>query len=288
MAGDGDDTVFAGAGNDIVFGGRGHDRLSGGDGDDRLHGGEGDDILFGDAGDDLLEGGAGDDILDGGSGDDLLDGGEGDDVLIDGEGSDQVLGGAGDDRIAAAADGEPDVYDGGDGHDTLDYSATEAGVTVDLVAGVATGGEIGEDTVKSVEAVIGGSGDDHLIASADVAATFTGGDGDDIFEFLPPGADAQADETPALAHTVIDFTVGDRVRMSKYDIFERALDRLEDRFEEIYGDDFDDDDIAIRYRHDRTDELSRTVIEADANGDGTWETTIAIEGHRVLVIIEHA
>lgn len=288
VAGDGNDTVFAGAGDDIVFGGRGDDHLSGGDGDDRLYGGDGDDILFGDVGADLLDGGAGDDMLDGGDGDDLLDGGDGHDVLVGGAGRDRVLGGNGDDHIVATADGEADVYDGGDGHDTLDYSATEAGVTVDLSAGVATGSEIGEDTVRSVEAVIGGAGDDHLIAAPGMATTFTGGLGDDIFEFLPPGAAALADAPPAPTHTVIDFAVGDRIRMSKYDIFERALDRLEDRFEEIYGDDFDDDDIAIRYRHDRTDEMSRTVVEADINGDGTWETTIAIEGHRVLVIIEHA
>lgn len=288
VAGDGDDTVFAGAGNDIVFGGRGDDHISGGDGDDRLYGEDGDDILFGDAGDDLLSGGDGDDILVGGDGDDVLDGGDGDDVLIDGAGRDRTLGGNGDDRIVAALDGEADVHDGGDGHDTLDYSATSRGVTVDLSEGIATGCEIGEDTVTSIEAVIGGSGDDHLIAGPDVAATFTGGAGDDIFEFLPPGEPAPESEPAPLMHTVLDFTVGDRIRMSKYDIFERVLDKFEDRFEEIYGDDFDDDDIAIRYRHDRTDELSRTVVEADFNGDGTWETTVAIEGHRVLVIIEHA
>ncbi len=74
--------------------------------------------------------------------------------------------------------------------------------------------------------------------------------------------------------------------MSKYDIFERVLDRHEDQFEAIYGDDLEEDDIAIRYRHDRVDELSRTVIEADFNRDGIWETTVTIDGARMLVVIE--
>jgi hypothetical protein len=131
---------------------------------------------------------------------------------------------------------------------------------------------------------VGGSGDDHIIADASVAAVLAGGGGADIFEFASV-PDAPITRTE---HRILDFEVGDRVRLSKYDLFERVFDELEDRFEGIYGDDFDDDDVSIRYRHDRTDELNRTIIEADFNSDDIWETTISLEGHRALIVIEQA
>jgi len=287
-AGDGDDIVFAGNGDDIVFGGAGNDTISGGAGNDRLYGDAGNDTLFGEAGDDMLFGGADADILDGGDGDDRLYGGNGDDLLIDGAGRDTNLGGDGDDRVVAASDGDDDVHDGGDGHDTIDYSRTASGVTIDLDDGCASGLEIGNDTLASFEAAMGGSGNDHITASTRHATILTGGAGDDVFRFLPPATPAEDSGPPAAAnHIILDFAVGDRIHMSKYDIFERVLDRHEDQFEAIYGDDFEEDDIAIRYRHDRVDELSRTVIEADFNRDGIWETTVTIDGARMLVVIEH-
>lgn len=214
-AGEGNDIVFAGAGNDIVFGGAGNDRIYGDDGDDTLMGEDGNDVLFGGAGNDIILAGAGDDMaqgdagndtLDGGDGNDKLDGGQGadvliagagndvikggdgDDVLFDGAGSDLVDGGTGDDHVVAAADGESDIYDGGADADTLDYTMSRAGLTVDLTLGVAFGDDVGSDEVANFESVIGGAGDDFIRAasaslSMDGAAgndTLTGGAGDDI------------------------------------------------------------------------------------------------------------
>ncbi|MBK1792878.1 cadherin-like domain-containing protein [Devosia sp. WQ 349] len=288
IAGDGDDIVYGGRGNDIIFGGAGNDILSGGEGDDYLSGDEGDDILFGDTGDDQLLGGAGDDVLNGGHGNDTLDGGDDNDVVIDSEGSDTNRGGAGDDFIIAALDLADDRQDGGTGYDTLDYSASTQGVTIDVKNGLSSGREVGEDRFENFEAFVGGSGDDHFIAG-DTDTQLTGGGGDDVFEFCPTvtSVEITTPSVPLNHHTIIDFNVGDRIRMSKFDIFEKALDTLEDRFEEIYGDDFDDDDILIRYRHDRIDELTHTIIEADFNRDGVWETTVVLEGTRALFIIEH-
>lgn len=301
VAGDGDDVVFAGTGDDIVFGGDGDDHLSGGEGNDRLFGEDGDDVVFGDAGDDHVSGGDGADMLDGGSGDDhlsggaqddtliggagddMLDGGKGDDVLLDGAGEDDVRAGSGSDLVVAAVDAASDRYDGGEGTDKLDYSQTSNGVTVDLTQGTAYGAEIGEDCVTSFEQVAGGSGDDHIRVDDAVAMGLGGGAGDDIFEFS-----ASEDYAAPVTHTILDYEVGDRIRMSKYDLFEKALDEFEDRFEEIYGDDFDDDDVPIRYRHDRTEEMKRTYVEADLNGDDLWETTIMLDGHHILIVVEHA
>jgi Ca2+-binding RTX toxin-like protein len=291
VAGSGNDTVFGGAGHDIVFGGAGDDHISGGAGNDRLHGGDGDDIIFGDAGDDTLSGGSGNDLLSGGDGNDLVDGGDGDDhiaggagddVLMNGEGEDVVLGGAGNDHVVAALDADDDFYDGDAGCDTLDYSAATQSVTVNLAYGTASGVEIGEDTISGFETVIGGAGDDHFVAGS-APTVLAGGGGENLFEF---GSTTKASEPGAVRHEILDFEVGDRIRMSKYDIFERALDELEDRFEDVYGHEIDDDDIAIRYRQDRTDDIDRTIIEADLNKDDLYETTINVHGRHAFVFIE--
>lgn len=300
VAGSGDDTVFGGAGHDIIFGGAGDDHISGGAGNDRLYGDDGDDIIFGDDGDDTLSGGngndllsggdgndeihgdEGDDLVDGGTGDDQIAGGTGDDVLIDGEGEDIVLGGAGNDHVIAALDADNDFYDGGAGCDTLDYSATTKGVTVDLACGTASGVEIGEDTISGFETVLGGTGDDHFVAGR-APTVLAGGGGENLFEFAPA---TNASETGTVRHEILDFEVGDRIRMSKYDMFERVIDELEDRFEDVYGHEIDDDDIAIRYRQDRTDDIERTIIEADLNKDDLYETTINVHGRHVFVFIE--
>lgn len=276
VAGDGDDVIHAGPGDDIVFGGDGNDVIYGGDGDDRL---------FGDAGDDILYGEDGDDLLSGGDGSDVLFGGDGDDVLHDGDGEDVVVGGAGDDYLVAALDGADDTFVGGDGDDTLDYSAATRDLTIDLLNSVATGDEIGTDTIAGFETVLGGTGNDHFILGH-APATLAGGGGENTFEFTEPAASEPSAEP--VRFEITDFRAGDRVRMSKYDLFEKVFDRFEDEFERIYGDDVDDDDVRIRYRHERDDERERTVIEADFNRDHIYETTITLEGRHLLVIIEHA
>ncbi|QUS38259.1 calcium-binding protein [Tardiphaga alba] len=204
-AGPGNDIVFAGAGNDIVFGGAGNDRIFGEDGDDILNGEDGDDFIDGGAGrdiilagtgDDIARGGAGDDTIDGGEGDDRLDGeggsdrliagagndivngGDGDDVIFDGAGRDIVSAGNGNDHVVAAADGDADAYDGGAGIDTLDYSESKTGVSVDLVQGVASGDDIGTDTVAGFEKVVGGTGRDVIVAG-DGAVSIDGAAGND-------------------------------------------------------------------------------------------------------------
>ena len=290
VAGDGDDIVYGGNGNDMILGGRGDDHIYGEAGNDYLSGDEGDDVLMGGDGDDRLFGGEGADFLDGGTGDDQLDGGTGNDTLRGGAGSDIVLGGAGDDLVIASADAADDYYDGGEGFDTLDYGDSSQGIMIDLVEGVASGGDIGTDTFTGFETVVGGTGDDHFVAG-EGEFTLAGGGGDDVFEFVsnpqPAAVEATAPATTS-TYTILDFNVGDRVRMSRYDIFEKVLDEFEDHFEAIYGDDFDDDDIPIRYRHDNIDQMNKTVIEADFNNDGVWETVVMFEGTRALVIIEQA
>lgn len=309
VAGAGNDVVYGGAGHDIIFGGTGNDRLSGGTGNDRIFGEEGDDILFGDAGDDFLSGGDGSDILmagvgndiahgdagndriDGEDGDDELHGGDGDDVIIggagsdlirDGAGSDVVQAGTGDDRVVAALDAVMDVYDGGEGADTLDYSAAMEDVFIDLVNGTASGIEIGSDTISGFEAAVGGAGDDYFRAGAAAPAVLEGGLGQNTFEFTQEPVAAVA------VFEIADFKAGDTVKMKKYDILEKVIGEFEDEFAKIYGEHVDEDDVRIRYRNEYNDAAAtdRTVIEADFDRDDTYETTILLNGRYVLVIVE--
>lgn len=160
----------------------GDDWRSGGSGDDNMSGGDGNDSISGGAGNDVLNGGAGDDYLRGGSGNDTVSGGEGDDTLIGGDG-------AGDDS-----------YEGGDGFDTLIFTSTKLGVVVDLLGGTAIGSETGSDTILSVEAVIGGDGDDILTGDANDNVliggagfdTLYGGDGDDVLADDAPGVSIES------------------------------------------------------------------------------------------------
>lgn len=297
LGGAGHDTIFGGGGNDILLGQAGDDHLFGGDGDDRLYGGEGDDLLDGGAGDDLLSGdaghdilfggfghdelygGAGNDVLDGGEGDDLLHGDKGDDLLLDSAGSDSLFGGDGDDRVIVALNDAPDWFSGDDGFDTLDFSQTTQGVTIDLANGVTTGLETGNDTVSGFEQAIGGQGDDHFIV-AQLDTVMTGGAGSNTFEFLA----GEASVVPTfVTHEITDFKYGDHLRLSHYKLFKKVFDEFEDEFEEMYGEGIDEDDVHIRIRTDTVEDVRRTIIDADLDQDDLFETTIFIQGHHVLV-----
>ena len=150
---EGDDWIWGGEGNDLINAGNGLDNVFGGDGDDTIFGGAGADILDGGAGNDLMygdnlvgtnvaglndadimAGGEGNDTLYGGQGDDALDGGEGDDVLYGGPGFDAMTGWTGDDLFVmdASDTGFGNVMDGGLGFDTVDYSASNPNLVLDV------------------------------------------------------------------------------------------------------------------------------------------------------------
>jgi hypothetical protein len=146
-------------------------------------GSEGDDTVTGSAtAENTMDGGGGNDDLTGGAAADDIDGGEGDDTLEAGDGDDQVAGGEGDDTVVGGHGGGDDIYDGGTGNDSVTYTSTTLGVTVDLAAGTATGPEIGSDTLIEIENATGGSGDDRIGGSA-ADNKLGGGDGTDTVVF---------------------------------------------------------------------------------------------------------
>ena len=129
--------------------------------------------LVGRAGSDMLDGRGGDDKLFGGVGADTLRGGDGDDILHGGDGNDRLEGGEGSDT-ASYAWARPGNVDG-----TL-RAGNFGAVTVDLLAGLATGA-FGSDMLLSIENATGGGGDDRLFGDA-ADNMLSGGAGDDSLD----------------------------------------------------------------------------------------------------------
>ena len=92
--------------------------------------------------------------------------GSGDDSLIGGAGNDTLMGGLGNDTL-----------DGGTGNDTVTYLTATGGVSVDLLNGT-TSGAAGNDTLRSIEHIIGSDFADTLRGD-DGANTIRGGNGND-------------------------------------------------------------------------------------------------------------
>jgi Ca2+-binding RTX toxin-like protein len=200
--GDGDDELNGGDGDDKLHSGLGADDLNGGNGTDfayyttsdaavtvnlttNIHSGghaEGDsftsiervygsiynDHITGDGLANALYGHNGNDTLLGMAGHDSLFGGNGNDTLGGGEGNDTFDGGAGADQI-----------DGDLGTDTLTYASSNAGVTVNLLTNVNTGGHAESDDILGVEKVTGSQYADNITGD-DLANTLSGGLGDDV------------------------------------------------------------------------------------------------------------
>ncbi len=166
------DSLLGEAGNDTVLGGTGADTALGGDGDDSIDGGDGTDSLLGDAGADTILGGAGSDTIQGGTGNDRLDGGTEADSLDGGTGDDRLFGGAGsfndtliggDGNDTLHGDAGADLLSGGPGMDYADYSASGAGVSVNLATGIGAGGDAAGDTLSGVDGIFGSAFADTLI-----------------------------------------------------------------------------------------------------------------------------
>jgi len=191
--GGGDDTVNAGEGDDNVFSGPGNDTLDGGPGWDHLYFGEATAGVHIDMRSGTATGGAGTDLF---SNFELLFGSRFADTFIGhdqgvnflgGDGDDHITGGAGNDRLEG--NGGDDFIDGRDGVDLVAYYSAAGPVVVNLSTGRASGG-LGQDTLVSIEGVIGSVFGDTLTGSA--ASNFLdGADGDDRF-FATAGDDSYA------------------------------------------------------------------------------------------------
>jgi hypothetical protein len=235
--------VLAGEGDDIIYGSLGGEYLFGEEGNDTIYARSGNDQLFGGNGDDALVGGGGNDLLNGGNGNDRLYGGEGADRLYGWEGNDWFDGGAG-----------SDVIHGGLGTNTVSYQNSLAGVNINLMSNINTGGDAQGDRLVLIQNVLGsdlndivradaannifqglagndqcnGKAGNDILYGGDGRDYLEGGKGDDVvyggagndcFGFALSAADILNPD-----HDIIqDFDFGDFIRMQNYDASDLAF-----------------------------------------------------------------
>ncbi len=180
-----------------IYGGAGNDVLTGNSTTNELNGDAGNDRLFGLGDGDQLDGGGGNDYLDGGISNDQLKGSAGDDFLIGGVGSGTTLG---------------DWLDGGADNDTASYQTSALGVTVNLFADTAEGGDANKDELDNIENLVGsaradiltGDGNDNVIEGGLGDDTLDGKGGNDTISY----ASATAAVTFSLALQGVDQLTG--------------------------------------------------------------------------------
>ncbi|MGV1831214.1 beta strand repeat-containing protein [Agrobacterium vitis] len=232
-----------------VIGSSFNDTLIGSSVAEMLTGGAGDDILIGGGGNDVLNGGEGADVLDGGAGnyDTLNYSAATSAVVLDlttGTGSGYAAGdtftgieaftgsiygdtytgstyaaeynvGAGNDTVLAGSGAEK--INGGAGTDTASYALSTAGVSVNLVTNVGSGGYAEGDQYSSIEVVVGSDYNDTFTSSTD--KTLVGGLGDDTYDI---GSSASAITENADAGTDLvktssaSYTLGDNLENLTY------------------------------------------------------------------------
>lgn len=179
---DADELIAASGGNDVINTGNGNNVVLGGAGNDNINFGAGDNLAFG---------GAGSDRIGYGSGSNTIYGGAGEDTLYGGTGNDSLYGGASNDDFVGSL--EADLIDGGEGGtDYVIYSASESGITINLITGKGYGGLASGDTFVDIEGIdatnhddvfIGTSGADQLIARNGNDIFYGGGGDGDVVDF---------------------------------------------------------------------------------------------------------
>ena len=247
--GAGADTLLGLAGNDILSGGASGDVIDGGAGVDTIdYSGSSNRILVNMAsasytsghatGDtvsnienivgtnfaDTITGDGLSNMIIGGNGADILSGFKGNDVIDAGAGNDFISGGRG-----------QDIVDGGAGTDMMRYVGSDAGVSVNLEAGTASGGHAQGDVLTDIERLFGSSHDDVLTGDSQNNwlfgdggnDTLDGGAGIDKF-FGGAGADSFVFSAGDKFVYVTDFEDDvDRIDLSSYG-FASVADALAD------------------------------------------------------------
>ena len=213
MGGQGNDSINGNAGADTLMGGMGHDSLHGGAAADEVWGGMGQDMLWGCTGNDKVVGNMGDDTIWGGGGLDdegMEKSGSGKDTLWGGMGNDMLMGQDGDDMLVGGM-GADTLKGGAGSKDVANYQMSDDEVMIDLTmkdgaartqkGGHAEGdklydiewvhGSMHDDTLKGVDSMAGGVGDDAA-AYMTGANKLVGHQGDD---HIMGGDEAEADAT---------------------------------------------------------------------------------------------
>lgn len=324
----GNDSLSGGEGNDQVFGGEGNDTVLGDAGRDVVDGGEGDDVVHGGSGADMLIGGEGVDVVHGDDGDDYIvadldavadtyDGGEGKDTvdfaaaekalvidLVDGTvtgeetGNDKiidveiVIAGSGDDVIRFGTDIVSVA--GGEGDDCFDFSAlAESFSNVTLAAATSSSEPAGEEPTGDDGSVgdtsSSSDGSDEAVGSGEPASAPS------IEAVLAAISEAPApvQTAPLTVQEILDFAVGDRIKVGDYNIRMRSDDdegyvrvRAEDgselRLEVQQLDNGLDNSSPFKVRIEERDGDSRTIVEVYIDSLDDPDFAIALQGIQTL------
>ncbi|RZJ62301.1 MAG: calcium-binding protein [Acidovorax sp.] len=221
LGSDAANTLTGDAGDDLIDGGAGNDWLGGNAGNDTILGGAGGDILQGGAGNDSIDGGAITDRAGYTDGNTLSyedntsgivmnlsgitgDGGAGSGTVTDGWGNTDTVvnvpfirGSAHADSILGSSADILESFEGGAGNDTIDggsinnassnrinFQNAGASVTVDLLAGTASGAATGNDQLANFNQVRGSGFNDTLLGSdvTTYSELFEGRGGNDVID----------------------------------------------------------------------------------------------------------
>jgi len=169
IGGDGNQTLNGYAGNDSIDAGNGNDNVNGGDGHDSITGGSGNDNLRGGNGDDTFYAGVTPDELSLASATTLSASGWTRDY------DDDDFHGAG--RYFHRENDGRDLYDGGAGIDTLDFSALSQGIDIELEDGTT---RFGSDTLKGIENLIGTARDDEMSGNSQANVLYGAAGNDEL------------------------------------------------------------------------------------------------------------
>ncbi|RJE80903.1 calcium-binding protein [Paracoccus sp. JM45] len=154
----------------------GIENMTGAAGSDTLTGNSAVNSIFGNNGHDRIFGRGQSDLLDGGNGNDRIEGNLGNDTLFGGNGADTLLGGVGNDSLYL--DRGNDLINGGSGEDRL-VVTDSTDVRIDLGLSRAQNTLQGMDTIRNIENIRSGGGDDRLSGN-NVANLIDGGAGHDV------------------------------------------------------------------------------------------------------------
>ncbi len=155
-------------------------------------------------------------------------------------------------------------------------------VEVDLATGHANGAEIGSDTFRNLRKGNRAAKATTCSFSVIQRTIVDGGAGVDTYVF---NAFIASSDMPAVIHEILDYMVGDNIRIEQFDLFGR--DASGDLFEQHYGDDTLHDG-PIRFRHEKIADIERTHIEADLNADDAYEISITLHGNFAMSFNTHA
>ncbi len=188
----------------------------------------------------------------------------------------------GNDTLVGSAGG--DAYNGGNGIDTLDLSATTNGVNVNLTAGTATGADIGNSTLASIERVLGGSGNDTITANL-APETFSGGAGSDTFIYRTKAAAGGENDVAATRSAITDFLhLTDHIDLTNIDAVANAVGNQDFTFDAVAkAGSGSVADGHLGYFHTTILGVDHTIIEGNITGDaGVVDFQIDLLGNITL------